>query len=79
MGGRILRWACAALVVAALPVAVALATAPNKGSVYVGQTSNATDVSFEVSADGTHVRMFDTGVVAPICGPAPGAPKYPRA
>ena len=77
MGGRILRWACAALVVAALPVAVALATAPNKGSVYFGQTSKATDVSFEVSADGTHVRMFDTGVVAPICGPAPGAPKYP--
>lgn len=77
MGGRIVRWACAALAIAALPVAVALAAAPNKGSVYFGQTSNARDVSFEVSADGTDVVMFDTGVVAPDCGPAPGAPNYP--
>ncbi len=77
MGGRVVRFACVALAIAALPVAVALAAAPNKGSVYFGKTSNAAAVSFEVSANGTHVLMFETGVVAPDCGPAPGVAKYP--
>jgi len=64
------------LAVVALPVAVALAAAPNRGAVYFGQTSNGIGLSFSVSANGEHVLKFGSGVIGPLCNVGVGAPKY---
>ncbi len=66
----------AVLMLVALPVAVALATAPNKGAVYEA-TASSPFISFEVSANGKLVLHLNARNNLITCGPAPGSITWP--